>query len=81
MALSIHLHYVAMLKDRIGFSRETVQTNAADLAELYGEIAGRYQLPWATASLRPAVNDRISTWSQPLSDGDHVMFLPPPSGG
>jgi len=81
MALSIHLHYVAMLKDRIGFSQETISTEAGDLAQLYQEISARYLLPWPAQSLRPAINERISDWTAKLNDGDHVIFLPPPSGG
>jgi len=81
MTHSIHMHYVAMLKDRIGLSRETITTEAGDPEQLYREISSRYQLPWPTQSLRPAINDRVSDWSAKLHDGDHVIFLPPPSGG
>jgi len=81
MACLIHLHYVAMLKDRIGFSQETLTTEAGDLAQLYQELSSRYGLPWPVQSLRPAINNRISEWTEKLTDGDHVIFLPPPSGG
>jgi len=81
MAQSIHVHYVAMLKDRTGFSQETITTEAGDLTQLYGEISKRYNLPWPTRSLRPAINDQLSDWNDKLSEGDHVIFLPPPSGG
>jgi molybdopterin converting factor small subunit len=78
---TLHLHYVAMIRERAGMSNETIGTNASTIAELYAEIADRHHFPWATRSIRAAVNDALCDWSAPLHDGDRVLFLPPSSGG
>ena len=32
-------------------------------------------------ALRIAVNDEMVGWDHPLTNGDHIAFLPPMSGG
>ena len=81
MTLIVHIHYVAMLRERTGMREESLTTEAESIEQLYGEIADKHKLPWPNVSFRPAVNDRICDWSTRLSDRDQVLFLPPSSGG
>jgi molybdopterin synthase sulfur carrier subunit len=78
---TIHLAYVAMFREKIGSSGESIPTTAMDVTGLYDELTARYALPWSKHSIRPAVNDRITTWETALQDQDRVLFLPPSSGG
>lgn len=81
MPKTVHLQYVAMLKDRVGNPGETVTTAASSVEMLYQEVAQRYHLPWPAAAMRPAINDNMVSWTTELEDGDRVIFLPPASGG
>jgi len=80
-AKTIQLHYVAMLREHIGRPHEEISTTANDTTELYEELTKRYNLPWPSRTMRPAVNDTLAGWHYKLHDNDRVMFLPPSSGG
>jgi molybdopterin converting factor subunit 1 len=78
---SIHVQYYAVLRERAGVAGERVETDAADPAALYDELAARRALAFPRAMLRVAVNDEFAAWDRPLSDGDRVVFIPPVAGG
>jgi len=78
---SIEVQYFAVLRERVGVSRETVRTAALTAAELYDELAAQHDFGLPRAMLRIAVNDEFVEWSQPLADGDRVVFIPPVAGG
>jgi molybdopterin converting factor subunit 1 len=77
----IEVQYFAVLRERAGLGRETVQTEAATAAELYEELATRHDFGLPRAMLRVAVNDEFAEWSRPLATGDRVVFIPPVAGG
>jgi len=77
----IEIQYFAVLRERAGVSRETVETAAATAAELYDELAGRHDFGLPRAMLRVAVNDEFTDWSRSLAAGDRVVFIPPVAGG
>jgi molybdopterin converting factor small subunit len=58
-----------------------VQTPASTPAGLYAELRALHGFSLPQAMLRVAVNDRFCEWSQPLADGDRVVFIPPVAGG
>ncbi len=78
---TVHMEYVAMIRETIGRDREALPTAASTVAALYDDLVTRYRLPWPKAAIRPAVNDRISAWDTPIADNDRILFLPPSSGG
>jgi molybdopterin converting factor subunit 1 len=77
----IEVQYFAVLRERAGTSRETVQTAAATAGDLYDELATRRGFGLPRAMLRVAVNDEFVEWSRPLASGDRVVFIPPVAGG
>jgi molybdopterin converting factor subunit 1 len=77
----IEVQYFAVLRERAGTGRETVQTAATTAGDLYDELAARHGLGLPRAMLRVAVNDEFADWSQPLASGDRVVFIPPVAGG
>jgi molybdopterin converting factor subunit 1 len=77
----IEIQYFAVLRERTGTGRETVQTSAATAADLYDELAARHAFGLPRSMLRVAVNDEFADWSRPLADGDRVVFIPPVAGG
>jgi len=77
----VTLLYFASLREAVGHEREDTDSNAADLAALYAEVAARHRLDWPRERLRVAVDGAFADWSQPLRDGSEIVFIPPVSGG
>ncbi len=77
----IKVQYYALLREQAGLSQETLVTTARTPRELYQELTARYPFSLAPEMLRVAVNAEFGDWSQPLTDGDAVVFIPPVAGG
>jgi molybdopterin converting factor subunit 1 len=77
----IAVEYYAQLREQAGCSHETVDTGAADLAQLYAELQRRHGFTLPQSMLKVAVNAAFVDWQQPLRDGDTVVFVPPVAGG
>lgn len=75
------IEYVAMLRERAGRREESVTINAGTAAEVFADARKRYGFSFDETSLRVAINDRISKWSDRVESGDRLLFLPPSSGG
>jgi molybdenum cofactor guanylyltransferase len=77
----IKVQYYALLREQAGRSDEALVTTARTPRELYEELQGRYTFSLAPEMLRVAVNEEFGDWTQGLSDGDSVVFIPPVAGG
>lgn len=77
----IRVQYFALLREQAGRSDESLVTRARTPRELYEELKSRYPFSLAPEMLRVAVNTEFGEWSQPLADGDAVVFIPPVAGG
>lgn len=77
----ITLEYFALLRDEAGFADEQIETEAGNPAALYNELAKRHGFSLPPSRLRVAINTAFASWNSPLSSGDHVVFIPPVSGG
>ena len=77
----IKVQYYALLREQAGRSDETLETVARTPRELYEELKNRHPFSLAPEMLRVAVNAEFGEWSQPLADGDSVVFIPPVAGG
>ena len=77
--------YFALVRERIGLPRETVQTGAATVAELVEELRGReerYAAAFADLdALRVAVDQELADFEAPLAGVREVAFFPPMTGG
>ena len=80
-ARRINVQYYALLREQAGRSSESLVTDAATARELYEELKGRYPFSLAPEMLRVAINSEFGEWTQPLHDGDSVVFIPPVAGG
>ena len=45
------------------------------------ELQRRHPFSLGAESLRVAINAEFSDWTQPLTEGDAVVFIPPVAGG
>lgn len=77
----LHVQYFAVLREQAGRSEESLTSRARDARELYAELRAARGLKLQPEQLRVAINEEFSEWSQPLKDGDTVVFLPPVAGG
>jgi molybdopterin converting factor small subunit len=75
------VQYYALLREQAGRSDEALETAARTPRELYEELKGRHPFSLAPEMLRVAVNAEFGEWTQPLVDGDSVVFIPPVAGG
>lgn len=77
--------YFAWVRERIGRPRETLDTNAATVAELVEELKGRedrYAAAFSDLSaLRVAVNQELTDFDASLEGAREVAFFPPMTGG
>jgi molybdopterin synthase sulfur carrier subunit len=77
--------YFAWLRERIGLPRETVDTNAATVADLVAELVAReerYALAFSEpGALRVALDQELSDFAAALGDTKEVAFFPPMTGG
>ncbi|MCH8467318.1 MAG: molybdopterin converting factor subunit 1 [Roseinatronobacter sp.] len=83
--MTLEILYFAWLRERIGLPRETVQTNAATVADLVAELCAReerYALAFSDLSaLRVAVDQDLTEFDAPLAGAREVAFFPPMTGG
>ncbi len=78
---TVHLQYFAILKEKRGQARETLQTEANTTAELYEELKSRYHFPLSVDRLRVAINEEFSDMDTTLQENDEIVYIPPVAGG
>ena len=81
----IEVLYFAWLRERIGIPRETIDSQAATVADLITELRAkdpRYALAFSDLSaLRAAVDQELVELDAPLNGAKEVAFFPPMTGG
>lgn len=80
MKSQVTIEYMGILADKRGIREEVRETHAANFEELFEELLGD-QLGAIRSSIKPVRNDEIVLWTDEISSGDRVAFLPPMSGG
>jgi len=78
--MQLQLRYFASLRDAAGIDSETL-LHEGDAITLYQRLVDRHGFKMPRERVRLAVNGGFVAWTQPLHDGDEVVFLPPMSGG
>jgi sulfur-carrier protein len=77
--------YFAWVRERIGVSREDIDTNAVTVADLVAQLAAkedRYAMAFSDlTALRVAVDQVLTTFDAPLAGVREVAFFPPMTGG
>lgn len=77
--------YFAWVRERIGLPRETVESDAATVADLVAELRARedrYDVAFSDVSaLRVAVDQVLADFDAPLKGVREVAFFPPMTGG
>lgn len=77
--------YFAWVRERIGLSKETLETDAATVADLVAELSARedrYAAAFAdVTALRVALDQELAEFDAPLAGVREVAFFPPMTGG
>jgi len=76
----LQIEYFAILREQAGKSGEFITTEASTAVEVFAGLQQAYGFA-DPKNFKLAVNDEFCAWDRPLSDGDHVVFLPPVAGG
>lgn len=83
--MTIDILYFAWVRERIGVPRETLETNAATVADLLAELSAkeeRYALAFSDlTALRVAIDQDLAEFDSPLSGAREVAVFPPMTGG
>jgi molybdopterin synthase sulfur carrier subunit len=81
----IDVLYFAWVRERIGLPRESIETEAATVADLVEELRKReprYEAAFADLrALRVAVDQDLCDFSASLKGAREVAFFPPMTGG
>ena len=75
------MHYFGALQDQAGCASERFTTQAGTTHELLKELQSKGRIAVSEKILRVALNDEFCNWSNALSDGDNIAFMPPMAGG
>lgn len=77
--------YFAWVRERIGLPRERIETDAATVGDLVGELRAReprYEAAFADlTALRVAVDQELVDFDASLVGAREVAFFPPMTGG
>ncbi|MGP4713337.1 MoaD/ThiS family protein [Psychrobacter sp. DM8] len=80
--ITIKVLYFASLADAANCQQETVKVEpSTSLSELYDNLSQKHGFSHSQEELRVAVNDYFAKWSDPINDGDSVVFITPVAGG
>lgn len=78
---TIHISYFSFLRELLGITEEAFETKASTAGDLYSELQALYGFGLSRDSLKVSINDAFSSWKKELKNGDHIVFIPPVSGG
>ena len=79
--MQINVQYFALMREQAGRAQESVETHAVTPADLFAELKRKHGFSLSQDQLKVAVNAEFGTWTQTLSAGDTVVFIPPVAGG
>lgn len=80
--MNINVLYFASLADEANCQQETVIVQqSTSLTELYEQLRQTHRFSRPQSELRVAVNDYFAKWTDPIHDGDSVVFITPVAGG
>lgn len=83
--MKLDVMYFAWVRERIGVPRETVETEAATVADLVRELSAReerYEVAFSDLdALRVAVDQDLTDFDASIAGAREVAFFPPMTGG
>lgn len=83
--MAVDVLWFAWLRERVGQPRERIETRAATVRELVGELAAMDE--WHASALsdltavRIAVDQELADLDAPIANAREIAFFPPMTGG
>lgn len=77
----ITVRYFASFRESAGRAEETITIDAATAADVFAATRERHGSTEPLGHCKVAINDEMSDWDSPVSDGDIVLLFPPVAGG
>lgn len=83
IAIAIRARFFARLREQTGTESESVEVQpGSSVGQLYEVLRARHPALEADPNaVRAAINQQFADWSDTVSDGDEIAFIPPVSGG
>jgi molybdopterin converting factor small subunit len=78
--VKLQVRYFGQLQKEAGCAREAVETQAANVAELWKELAAKHGFTLEAKLIRAAQDDEFCAWEEKLASAE-VVFMPPVAGG
>ena len=79
--VNVHIHYYAILREQSGLTRETVNTSASSLKELYDQLQIKHGFSLGLELMKVVVNEEFCNWDAEIKEDDKIVFIPPVAGG
>ena len=79
--MQIKVRYFALFREQVGVESESVDWPGGTAAELFQQMANKHTALIPEAAALVAINEEMSGWETPLSEGDEILFFPPVAGG
>lgn len=83
--MTVDILYFAWLRERIGQPRERIETEAGTVRELVAELAALDDWHAAAfadmATVRCAIDQKLSGLDSPITNAREIAFFPPMTGG
>jgi molybdopterin synthase sulfur carrier subunit len=79
--MRIKVKYFASLREKANKSEEEIETTAKTAEELFLSLNQKYEFEIESSQVKVAINEEYSSFEQPLSSADTVVFIPPVAGG
>ena len=82
VAVAVRVRFLARLRELAGKETEDLKAPAESrVIDIYEAMRAAHPALPPPDSIRPAVNHEFADWSDAVSNGDEVAFIPPVSGG
>ncbi len=82
VAIAVRVRFFARLRELAGVETETLQIAPnSSLADTHEALRARHSSLPSRDGVRGAVNQEFADWTERVSEGDEVAFIPPVSGG
>jgi sulfur-carrier protein len=77
----VTVSFFAILREQAGINSIEICENFENAIELYEILSQKYSFTLPAQALRVAINDKFSSWQEPLKNNDKITFIPPVAGG
>ncbi len=80
--MNVNVLYFASLADEANCHEEKIAVDrSTSLAQLYAQLQQKHRFSRPQSDLRVAVNDYFAKWTDPIQEGDSIVFITPVAGG